>query len=344
MSFFKEFYFKLYVLKRLIKKEIFSNVKLPLKIKFKMWVNGFFSSSYIRYNLNEKTLRDFLSDYQENVKAVRINKENAHLLDDKLKFNELIKPFLTVVKDYGVIKNGKIQLNHSHSFSDLLSLKKKLIIKPIDSSSGSGVIKLEQNESGNFVNDVKITAESFDKIISTQKNSIITDFIKPADYLTGIYGKALSTIRILTMISPSTKKAFVAAAAHRFVTDKSFPVDNCNAGGLTANIDLQTGRLGMATAPYFKGNSLQWFENHPDTEGKIKGVIIPFWDEIKTKILSVAEKLSYIKYIGWDIAVTDDGFIVIEGNDGPDIKLHQVHQPLLTNNLTKEFYSYYNVI
>lgn len=345
MSFFKDLYFRLYILRRLIKKELKSDINIPFKFKARMWRNGFFSASYILYNFKENDIKDYLSDYRENVNAVRINK-NALLLDNKLKFYEIVKDLLPVPEDLGKLENGIVRRTDGTT-SGLLNLlieNQELILKPIDSSSGTGVIKITKNKDHIFFNEEVMNSNIFLERISILKNYMVSIYIKQADYSAKIYGKAVSTIRILTMISPYTQKAFIAAAAHRFVTDRSFPVDNCNAGGLTALIDMETGKLGKAVSPYFSGKSLRWHENHPDTGSRIEGIIIPHWDKIKSQIIMAAQNLSYLKYIGWDVAVTNEDFIVIEGNDGPDLKLHQVHKPLLIDKDVRDFYEYYKVI
>ena len=146
------------------------------------------------------------------------------------------------------------------------------------------------------------------------------------------------------MINPESGIPFIAAAAHRFGTDRSAPVDNCNAGGITSNIDLETGVLSKGILTYFDGNSLTWLDNHPDTGSRISGVQVPGWEDIKMKILDTSAEISHLKYIGWDIVVTENGFVVLEGNNGPDIKLHQVHVPLLRNPMTREFFKFYGVV
>ena len=315
-----------------------------------MWRNGFFSASYVLYDLGKNNPKDYLSDYQENVNAVRLNKESAYLLDNKLKFYDMIKDDLCIPQDIGFLKDGKINAIDSKDaisiseLADILNKGETLILKPVDDASGRGVVKVYKKGDTIFYNLEEISTEEFLKRVSVLDNYIISFFIKQAEYSARIYPKAVNTVRILTMISPKTGRPFIATAAHRFATDKSFPVDNCNAGGLTANIDIESGKLSKAVSPYFKGNSLKWYENHPDSGEPIKDIVVPRWEEIRTSILNKAGKLPQLKYIGWDIAVTDDGFIVLEGNDGPDIKLHQVHSPLLANPDVKSFFQFYGVV
>jgi len=78
----------------------------------------------------------------------------------------------------------------------------------------------------------------------------------------------------------------------------------------------------------------------------------PFFDrELKeigtghdSLVLHLASLLSFCPYIGWDLLVTDDDVVVLEGNDGPDLKLHQVHRPLLADPRIRRFYEHHGVV
>lgn len=348
---FKRFYVWLYIVRGLIKKEIKSGKKITLSKKVWCWSKGFFSSSYVLYDLKTRDYKLFLSDYHENVKAIRLNDKYADQLDDKIKFTRLIGEYLDVPDEIASLSKGKIiplsanyNITSPENLVNLLKDINVLILKPIDSASGMGVVRVSIEKDMINYNKELITKEEFNSRINSLSNYIVSPYIKQARYSEEIFPRTVNTIRIITMISPGDKMPFIAAAAHRFGTEKSFPVDNCNAGGLTANINITTGKLSGAVFTYFDGNELKWMDNHPDTGSPIKDVVIPGWDKISGDILSAASKIPHLKYIGWDIVVTNDGFIILEGNNGPDIKLHQVHEPLLLKPQTKEFFKYYGVI
>lgn len=44
-------------------------------------------------------------------------------------------------------------------------------------------------------------------------------------------------------------------------------------------------------------------------------MVIDNWDNIKQQVLKYQQAFPYIKAAGWDIAITDDGPVVIEVND-----------------------------
>src|SRR5690606_8842338 len=346
----KKLYVWLYIVKKLILKEFKTGKNIPCNTEVWSWSKGFFSSSYVLYGLDGNDPEEYLSDYQENVKAIRLNDGYSEILDDKVKFTEVIKGFLKTPNDIAVILNGRIidleSNGNNLKISDIVKILKDescLILKPRYSAAGEGVLKIQWGEQGLTCNSAKISEVDFEDILKKLDDYLITPCIKQAKYSNEIYPNTLNTIRILTMASPSGKP-FISAAAHRFGTNKSFPVDNCNAGGITAFIDTHTGILGSAVFTYFDGIKLIKMDTHPDTGNPIKGVLIPGWNNVVEELLTTAEKLSYLKYIGWDVVIRDKDFIILEGNNGPDIKLHQVHRPLLIDEETRDFFKYYNVI
>lgn len=59
-------------------------------------------------------------------------------------------------------------------------------------------------------------------------------------------------------------------------------------------------------------------DKHPDSGAQLNGVIVENWDKIKSEVIKFQEKLPFVKAAGWDIAITEDGPVVIEVNDSWD--------------------------
>ena len=54
---------------------------------------------------------------------------------------------------------------------------------------------------------------------------------------------------------------------------------------------------------------------HPDTGVPIPGMVMPDWDKAIAMIEEMMHVYPDIRFVGWDIAYTDQGWIVIEAND-----------------------------
>src|SRR5690606_5634202 len=122
----KKLYVWLYIVKKLILKEFKTGKNIPCNTEVWSWSKGFFSSSYVLYGLDGNDPEEYLSDYQENVKAIRLNDGYSEILDDKVKFSEIIKDFLKTPQDIAVILNGRIMTLESSGndleISDIVSI------------------------------------------------------------------------------------------------------------------------------------------------------------------------------------------------------------------------------
>lgn len=111
-----------------------------------------------------------------------------------------------------------------------------------------------------------------------------------------------------------------------------------------APIDLATGRMGAMTGDKL-GGALDWHDRHPITGAPVKGRLIAAWPEICRVALTAHRAFADRLLLGWDIAVTPQGVIVVEGNALPDVAfLQRVHRqaigdsplgPLLRGHLQK---------
>jgi hypothetical protein len=340
----------LYVLMRMIRKEFKQPAPISVFQKILLWMNGYYSASYVLYDLQKNNRHLYLSDWAENFKGKFINK-NTIYIDNKILFPQIASPYVRMTDEPYLIMHGKlIPLNKKRNYTDIEGLLKDIkttgpkVFKPIDGASGNGILKISFENNQWFINQKAADENNCAQLIASLSNYLVSNFINQADYSTKIYAKSVNTVRILTMVDPDNGEAFIAAAAHRIGNSRSYPVDNCAAGGFTAGIDIATGKMGKATSTVLSGSELKWYGRHPDSNAEIEGVFLPNWSLVTSSILSISQSLSFIPYIGWDIVLTNEGFTIIEANDGPDIKLHQVHQPLLANPRVKKFYTYYHVI
>ena len=156
---------------------------------------------------------------------------------------------------------------------------------------------------------------------------IVTAFVSQADYAAAINPASLNTIRVLTLRPEAGEDAFVAAAVHRFGGAGTGVVDNFSAGGLVAEVDVDSGRM-SAAAVIGPGNVLTFRPDHPDTGAEIEGITIPHWEEAKELVVRICADLPQLDYVGWDVAITADGPVIIEGNSHPSLRFFQIFRSL----------------
>ena len=152
-----------YVLQKLIKTELSHKRYIPLSTAIPLWLKGFFSKSYILYNLKENNINDYLSDIQENILSKWIFRINSTWMINLFSQN-CLSPFVQVPEDIGIVVRGKLcsispaekYLTVEHLYK-LLQREKNLILKPIDGASGDGIIRLESSHWDILWNKDKIT-------------------------------------------------------------------------------------------------------------------------------------------------------------------------------------------
>lgn len=129
--------------------------------------------------------------------------------------------------------------------------------------------------------------------------------------------KSVNTIRVMT--SSVTGVPEIVCSILR-VGNGSCEVDNFHGGGMAAAVDEVTGIVqGQAV-----DKALNRFDRHPVSEIPFDGFQIPYWDEVKRIVCEAALVEPRIMMIGWDVAITPDGPVFVEGNRRPGFDVVQV--------------------
>lgn len=103
-------------------------------------------------------------------------------------------------------------------------------------------------------------------------------------------------------------------------------VDNMSARGLFTGLDAN----GVAGIAYCKFDDRE-YEAHPDTDERILGFQVPFYDEALELAIHASKTLGFMETFGWDMAITKDGPTIIEANPGWHFEaIQQRLGPLLT--------------
>lgn len=118
-------------------------------------------------------------------------------------------------------------------------------------------------------------------------------------------------------------------------------VDNLVRGGIGCAVDTKTG---IVCSDGFD-HDLKTYEKHPVSGLTFRGFAIPHWDKLLdtvSKASVLCEKNGDGHWIGWDVAITPQGAVIIEGNWNQGLTLIQCKQngkaDLLKNILKEENY------
>jgi hypothetical protein len=128
-------------------------------------------------------------------------------------------------------------------------------------------------------------------------------------------------VRLVTVVNERGEFEPIYAVL-RMAVGANTLVDNFHAGGIAAKVDMETGTLGRATDVGLRPE-IGWRDRHPNTDAQITGRVLPLWSE--TLALAARGHAAFADrlLIGWDIAITAAGPVLIEGNSGPDLDIVQ---------------------
>lgn len=132
---------------------------------------------------------------------------------------------------------------------------------------------------------------------------------------------ALPTVRVVTCLDEAGEPELIGGV-FRMSIGTNRTVDNLHAGGIAAAVDLESGRLSRATNLGTDAH-LGWLSLHPDTNAEIEGRALPRWDQVKRIAVDAHRAFADRVVIGWDIAILEDGPILVEGNGNPDMDIIQ---------------------
>ena len=158
------------------------------------------------------------------------------------------------------------------------------------------------------------------------ENCVIEECVENCREIRALYAGALNTIKVVTLWI--NDKPEIQSALFRM--GNNTVVDNAHSGGLYALVDIETGCVITKALD----NHFREYVMHPVTSEQIVGFRIPQWEDVKQVALSAASVTPGMKYSSWDIAVTDKGPIVIEGNWDAEF---YAEQTLMQRGLRKKY-------
>ena len=260
-------------------------------------------SDYLNYELYNKTFKEI----DEYVTIKHQDKFYEIVSPAKYKTFFTIKPnFLNNFKDYinrSFFAGGTIE-----ELKAFLDKNEEFMVKPYDGLGGKGVYK-EYRKNIKNVND-------FYNYLN-ENHLFIEEYVKQNKEVNRLCEESVNTIRIMTF-SYNGKSEIVYAAMR--IGNGINNVDNFHQGGMGCKIDLEKGILiGDAI-----DKDLNHYEVHPKSKVKFDGFVLPNWEKAKKLVLDASLVNNNIHMVGWDVALTDEGATLIEGNRRPGFDLIQV--------------------
>lgn len=243
------------------------------------------------------------------------------LIDDKILFHDILSYYnIPVPYRFFIYRNNEFRQGNcivEDEFVDNILTAvddNRIFVKKYTGGAASGISVIERKGSYYYDKDGSVVSA---RMIREKYNnqSIIFEKQIIQDYnLSKFNPDTVNTIRVLTY------KNRIISATIRFGGKGEF-VDNVSAHGVAVSIDVETGALGEYGLRMY---SLEKYYEHPDSHIKFEGEYVKNWDEVKKIVEKSLRFLPYYNSVGFDIATTKEGPVVVEINTGAGVNLSQM--------------------
>lgn len=289
-------------------------------------LKGHSPKDYMAYT-EFRVIRNILNIRQRENVRTKYTFNYLALVRDKFVFYQYCKSLgVPFPKTIALVSNGKISwYDGEHMiWSDIETIAQKdfhAFCKETTGEGGQGAFVLNVKEG-------KITISGEVASIDELKNKfgtstyILQEQIKNHHLLREIYPRSLNTLRLHTILNRNGSVDFFSAV-QRFGAHESI-VDNGCYGGMFVGVS-EKGVLNDfgCHEPHLGYKKLVIHDNHPDTGKRFAGLQLPYWDQILETAKTFHKFLYGIPSIGWDIAITEDGFCFTEAGEDWEMAFDQ---------------------
>lgn len=262
---------------------------------------------FYRLNSNQRKTQVTRGINNELVKT--LNRRDAwYKFDKKDEFNRIFSDFLK--RDWLDLENAS-----DSELKEFVNAHPQMIVKPRDGACGRGVEKLS-------VADFSSPQELREHCLKNEQ-TVAEEIIVQNKIMDKMFPNCVNTVRMVTITRNS--KVNVVFCSVRIGAGDTI-VDNLNSGGMAALVDENSG---IITTDAADKNGVV-YKTHPDSGTVICGFEIPDFKEGRAMVEAAALRVPEIGYVGWDIAFSDKGALLIEGNHFPGHDIYQM--PALTQD------------
>lgn len=261
------------------------------------------------YNLNNEQRKTILTRGKNNAFVKLLNDKNSvYKFDNKVEFNKIFDKYL---------KRDWLDFNNSskEDFNSFIKKHPSFMLKPVDGTCGHGIEKIDAK---------KYKKDELYKYIRTKGNVVLEELIIQNKAIDKMYAGSVNTFRIVSVLKNDNVNVVVA---YFRVGNGSF-VDNFNSGGMVVPINVKTGIIEYNAID--KSHNI--YKCHPITKTKFIGFKIPEWNKIIKLVKEASKLVPEVKLVAWDICLSENGPVIVEGNHFPGHDLYQL-PPHRTNGI-----------
>ena len=299
---YKRFFTKL---KAVAKKEKRCFLGLVLDTGWCVFRHGLALSDYLNYEIyrrNSAQRKQYVGVRMQNTFYERVS-PSAY----KKRFTvkpTFLKEFVAYTKRDFIVPTA----DNYQAFLDFVQAREGFMCKPYDGLGGHGVQKYRTK-------DIPDLQAFFNHCV--ENRLFLEDLVIQHPDMNVLCPASVNTIRAMTFNDHGNPRIIWMGMR---IGNGVNAVDNFHAQGMGASIDMERGCL--------VGNAIDKdnisYTHHPFTGVAFDGFQLPCFEEAKELVLRAAKEEDHILVVGWDIALSENGPVIIEGNRRPGFDLPQV--------------------
>lgn len=264
--------------------------------------DNWYPDEYYFFNydkLSRKGIGEFVSNREANLFWDYMNTRERYLLTcDK----GLTYKYFKIFFKRDLVSVSENVSDSYQAFCGFVEKHPRFIVKPTFGNYGNGVRIVGVTEYSCF--DIM-----YKELIKEYPDGFIAEelIVQNAE-LAEFHSSSVNTVR-LTTARQSDGEVYVIHRCFLRLGQGGRCVDNGGNGGIFAGLDFETGIVKGAI-----DERMNRYIIHPDSGLTILGYKVPRWEEAKRLVVELANVLPDLRYCGWDLALTDQGWVMVEAN------------------------------
>jgi hypothetical protein len=266
--------------------------------------------------LKDRKIRDFISnrEFRELIRAHN-SPHYYPILEDKYIFDQILqgKSFRSPRNRFILSRGAVLEYGSGCEIQpgDLLKNELDGFCKLINGFGGHSIYKLSVTGGRLRINDEGTTIDDFIRKLG-EKEFLIQEKVHQHPLMNELNPFCLNTLRLVTV---QNGKEIVNLKGYLRVGINNNFVDNGLSGNIFVGFDQESGIL-MEHA-HTDGPDIisQILERHPQTQKSFHGFRIPYFTEACNMVRELHRLFRQFFIVGWDIGITEEGPVVIEGNN-----------------------------
>ena len=274
----------------------------PLVVVDMLWQAGFRNvgfQDYIDYDfsiLNRAERATYMTHPVSNQISQKYDHPDyRHIFQDKVEFDGVFSEHLH--RDWMVVTADNA--DEVKAFAERLGT---IVTKEPVGQAGTGVHRYHAAEIEDWT--------QFHRGLWERGELLIEEVISQHPDLAAVCPGTVNTTRVTAFFDG--QRTHILAMAQKF--GRGAVSDQMTFGGFYTMLD----ESGRAVGPGYDSHG-HVHETHPDSGFRIADFQLPLMDDVRAFVDRVARVVPQVQYVGWDIVVTADGPVLVEGNWGAGV-------------------------